>query len=342
MERENNRIRVTKWVVETVEKEYRDDIALVVSHTTLRIEGEETPVVSYFVPITDRGRRFARTFILDGEGYDLWAIEWERLERFAELLEYNITCLADAELLYAKTPEDAERFEKLKERLAANLADPAAARAKALESYEQAKKIYLEMLFSDGSDVRLGAGYVLDYLARAIAFTNRRYFRKTQAEQMEELSDMELCPEKFVSLYRQVIWERQAGEQKRLCYELIRLVKQFLESLQEKKAREFYFQDLADWYCELSYTWMRIRYYCGRGDVIRAYMWGIYLQQELNIVCDDFGLEKMELMEAFDPDSLEEFVRRSDNLEQEMRRRIEAGGGIIHEYSSFEEFVRGV
>ena len=40
------------------------------------------------------------------------------MEKFAELEEYNITCLADGEILYARTEEDAERFRKLKKRQA--------------------------------------------------------------------------------------------------------------------------------------------------------------------------------------------------------------------------------
>lgn len=46
---------VTEWVIETVKEKYADDIALVVSHSTLRID-ENEEVISYFVPITERGR----------------------------------------------------------------------------------------------------------------------------------------------------------------------------------------------------------------------------------------------------------------------------------------------
>ena len=114
---------VTQWVLSTVKESYTDDIALVVSHSTLNIDSQED-TVSYFVPITDRGRQFAQTFVLAGRGYDIWGIEWERLERFAALEEYNATVLADSKILYARTPEDAARFEALKQTQAANLADP--------------------------------------------------------------------------------------------------------------------------------------------------------------------------------------------------------------------------
>jgi hypothetical protein len=335
---------VTKWVLDTIRGQYADDIALVVSHTTLRInDGEKA--MSYFVPITKRGSDFNQTFILSGEGFDIWGIEWERLEKFANLEEYNITCLADGEVLYARTPADAHRFEALKKQQKENLADGTLMRKCALEAYSQAKDIYLEMLFSQGSDVRLGAGYVLDYLARAIAFTNLTYFKKSQTAQLEELQTMKNVPQNFSNQYLQVIMERSEEIQKKLCYELILTMQKFLSEnalpseLSSIQRRECNFQDLADWYAELSYTWLRIRHYAQERDSVKVYMWGIMLQEELNNVCADFGLEKMELMTAYDPDNLSAFVGCSDKYESEMRAIIEDGGGIIKEFKDFEEFL---
>lgn len=332
---------VTKWVLDTVQETYPDDIALVVSHSTLSLE-EGGKFVSYFVPITDKGRGFAQTFILNGIGFDIWGIEWERLERFAALEEYNITCLADGEILYSRTKEDADRFYALQKKQRENLSDPVKMRANALEAYGQAKAIYLEMLFAKGGDIKLGAGYVLDYLAQAIAYTNLRYFQHSQTRQLEELASMAQVPEGFAERYSRVIRERDGESQKKLCYELIWMVKEFLDRPEERQRQERNFQDLADWYGELSYTWLRIRYYCGKQDADRAYMWGIYLQEELNHVCGDFGLEKMDLMDSFDPDALDRLAARGNELENKMRAAIDKGGGIIREYPSTEVFLREI
>ncbi len=332
---------VTKWVLDTVQEQYAEDIALVVSHTTLRIDPEQK-TISYFVPVTKRGEGFARTFLLGGEGFDIWAVPWERLEKFAALEEYNITCLADGEILYARNEADAERFESLKKEQAQNLADPQKMRAHALQAYAEAKSIYQEMLFAKGSDVKLGAGYVLDYLARAIAFSNRRYFQKSQTDQIAELHTMECVPEAFLRQYPEVIAKKDEAEQKRLCYELICTVRDFLTEQKPDSAedcREHNFQDLADWYGELSYTWLRIRHYGEAGDLVKAYMWGILLQNELNQVCEDFGLEKMELMSFYDVEALEGFAERANELEKKMRSIITAGGGVIHEYETKEALL---
>lgn len=331
---------VTKWVLDTVKEKYADDIALVVSHTTLNIDDQEQ-VMSYFVPVTDRGRQFAQTFILDGRGYDIWGIEWARLERFASLDEYNITVLADSEILYARTPDDASRFEALKQQQAANLADDNTARKCALEAYARAKGLYTELLFSEGSSIRLCAGYVLDYLARAVAFANHRYFRKSQAAQLEELEAMAHVPKGFPEKYLEVICTPDDDRRKKLCHDLISMVGQFL-TREESGTVERNFQDLADWYAELSYTWLRIRHYAAQNDFIRVHMWGIVLQNELNEVCEDFGLPKMELMSQFDFADLGRFVTRANELEAKMRNIITSRGGVIREYATPEEFLHEV
>ncbi len=335
---------VTKWMIDTIKKNYRDDVALVVSHSTLKINDNDKGI-GYFVPVTEKGKQFGQTFILEGTGFDIWGIDWNRLERFADLEEYNITVLADAEILYSRCPEDTARFESLKKRLFENLADNAKIRKCAMNAYAQAKNIFLNMLFSKGSDIRLCAGYTLDYLARTVAFVNHSYFKKSQTDQINELGAMEKLPSDFLNKYLNVITEHSDGDRKKLCYELIASVGDLITQEfgeEENPPEEHYFQDLADWYAELSYTWLRIRHYTELNDVIKTHMWGILLQNELDQVCRDFGLKKMELMSAFDPEDLTAFAKRANDLESEMREIIVNGGGIIHEYMSIEEFENEV
>lgn len=342
----NNEL-VTKWVIDTVKEKYCNDIALVVSHTTLRIDvGEKT--VSYFVPITEKGRMFAKTFILQGVGFDIWGIDWERLEKFAELDEYNITVLADSEILYARNSEDEYRFIELKKKQAVNLSDRKKMRVCALDAYKQAKNIYFEMLFSvSESDIKLAAGYTIDYLAQSIAFTNQKYFKSSQTDQIKELKEMQNVPVGFAELYNSVIFEFDGEKQKSLCFKLINMVRTFLDKnkiyCEEKKlCMENNYQDLADWYAELSYTWLRIRKYGEKKDVTKTYMWGIMLQEELNRVCSDFGIDKFELMSKFNSENLSAFIVHANAIESKVKELITDGGGIIREYDCFEDFLNEV
>lgn len=332
---------VTEWAISTIKEKYAQDIALVVSHSTLQIDDTQKRI-SFFVPATERGEEFAQTFILEGVGYDIWGIPWQRLENFARLEEYNITVLADGEVLYARTEQDRERFKALQRELTANLADGDKMRVCALQAYKQAREIYLQMLFSNGSDVKMGAGYVLDYLAQAVAFTNHTYFRKSQMDQMNELGRMSDVPEGFAELYKEILSQKEDAEQKRSCHHLICLVQKFLEKSPAGRTEqpcERNYQDLADWYAELSYTWLRLRYYARQRDGVKLYMWGIFLQNELNSVCEDFGLEKIELMKYYDRDNLQLLADRGDETERQIRDIIIKGGGKIREYATEKEFL---
>ena len=341
---------VTEWVIRTVQEQYAEDIALVVSHTTLRID-ETQPCISYFVPITKKGEHVAQTFLLEGIGYDIWGIPWERLERFSNLEEYNLTCLADATILYARSEADREHFEQLQQKLRTQLADPQAMRIQALKAYEEAKQFYLELLFATGSDAKMGVGYILDQLARAIAFSYHGYFKHSQTNQLAELQEIasrsqKPLPEDFCKRYREILLEKEEAVQKKGCYELLCLVQHFLsdQALSSRQAAppEQNYQDLADWYGELSYTWLRIRHYTQAKDSMRTYMWGSYLQGELNQICRDFGLAKIELMDTYDAQDLSLLARRAEETEKLIRKVITNGGGQIREYATEEEFFHEI
>ena len=68
-----------------------------------------------------------------------------------------------------------------------------------MSSYEKSKNIFTEMMFATISDAKMCAGYVLDYLAQAIAFSNHEYFRKSQTDQIEELAAMKKSQRDFLS-----------------------------------------------------------------------------------------------------------------------------------------------
>ncbi|WMT39405.1 hypothetical protein RE628_18425 [Paenibacillus sp. D2_2] len=120
-----NDTRLAEWAVKKVESEYHDDVCLLLEHKTLKLEQDmEATTFSFYIPATNRANGLARTFIIDGIGYDLYPMSWERIERMADIKEYNTTCLADAIILWARSEEDRQRFVSLQARLRANLQNP--------------------------------------------------------------------------------------------------------------------------------------------------------------------------------------------------------------------------
>ena len=245
--------------------------------------------------------------------------------------------------MYARTPEDAQRFRDLQSRLQTNLSDPVQQRARSLEAFQQARQLYLNLLFSSGSDVKMAANYISYFLDRALCFAQGRCFKGTHsALRLEELRQMGGLPQNYAELSAALVAETDEPCLKQLCHRLIAITSAALSCPDAAPSPEHNFQDLADWYGELSYTWLRIRHYAALGDVSGCCYWGSFLQKELNDVCEDFNLPKMELMSHFDPQHLPAFAAHADKLEQQMRQAIQSGGGHIREYPTREDFLHEV
>jgi hypothetical protein len=333
------------WATGKVESEYKDDVCLLLEHKTLRLDKDQAETsFSFYIPATSRANGLARTFIIDGIGYDLFPVPWERMERIADLGEYNTTILADAEILYARTDDDRQRFMSLRARLRANLQNPHLMYNRALEWLDTAIEVYQETLFEEAlPKVRENAGHICDLLSIAVACVNRRYFKHGRTNQIKELLSMNEVPVGFTDLYERIIRVKTPDEQKRLCHDIIVSSKRFVEQHDGDAARSISapdFSELATWYHELSYTWRRINHWCDMNDPVNAYLWCCLLQSEVDKVGAEFGITDLDIFSAFDADNLVAFRKRAESVEQKIVATIEANGVTIESYPSVEEFLK--
>lgn len=337
--------KLVKWILDKIESEYKNEVSLVLSHNTLLLEKDmEGPAVSFYIPASERAYGLAKTFIIDGIGYDFYPISWERMEEFAELNEYNTSSLMDADIIFSRSEEDKKRFGELQEKLKKRLQDEKFMMNKALEKLNIAMDIYRNMLFEDKlSQLRKAAGYVADYLSIAVACVNHTFFKNGQTNQIQDLKAMESVPNNFIIMYEAIVRAASKEEIKQLCYEMINSTRQFLSSKKEKGQNmntNSNFQQLAGWYEELCYTWRRVYHWCDEKDVNRAYIWGCYLQYQLDIVKAEFGLEEMDLLGEFNADNLQAYRERAELLEKHIVSMIESKGAVINTYAAVEEFLQ--
>lgn len=87
-------IHAAELLVDKIKRDYADDISVVVimGSTLYSDTHSRSDLDLFFVPKTERGNRLCFTFIVDGIGFDFWAISWNRLERIANHDEriYNL------------------------------------------------------------------------------------------------------------------------------------------------------------------------------------------------------------------------------------------------------------
>jgi len=281
--------KLEQWAVKKIETEFPDDVCLLLDHKTLRLDKDRDSGkvgLESYVPHTTRANGLARTFIIDGIGYDLFPQTWERLEKMADVDHYNLTCLDDAVVVWARSEADRQRFESLQAKLRANLKNPALMAERAHKWVNTAAELFADMLFDERARiVRQNAGYICDILAVAIAYTNGTFFHHGQTGQLEELRKMSAVPHDFIDVYEQIVFENDLEAQKKLCRRLLCVVKDHLKSLTSGgQSHKRDVAELASWYHELSYTWRRISHFCEIGDAATAYLWGCMLQEELGFI----------------------------------------------------------
>lgn len=345
---------LTQWVIHKIETEYKDDIALLVGIQGHATDGDcHGECFDFFIPATDRGYELSQTFIIDGVGHDLYPRSWERIEASANLQDMAIV-LTGATILYARSKEDVAHFEALKNKLASNLQNPAFIYGKALDCLDRALDIYRSFMFEEkGYRARSEAEYIHLYLSQAVAYLNNTVtdspiFNERQAYDSTPESSIYHCPKMlhvpdgFFSYARQLLCTQDIHTLKNIVHNLLRTTKRFILERKPKitsATKEINYHALADWYQELSLTWRRIRHFCTKGMVEKAYTDACYLQNELLYVAEEFQIEELNLLDSFIPEDLELLAFRSNQLEQIIRRIIADHGISIHEYNSLEDFL---
>jgi hypothetical protein len=333
--------KLEQWAIKRIETEFPDDVCLLLEHKTLKLDkdGDKIGLESY-VPNTARSNGLARTFIIDGIGYDLFPQNWERLEKMADVDHYNLTCLNDATVIWARCEADRQRFESLQAKFRANLKNPELMLKRAQSWINTSAELFADTLFEDRPHiVRKNAGYICDLLAIAVAYTNGTYFHHGQSAQLEELRKLNKVPANFIELYEKVVLEKDLDEQKKLCHSMIRITKEHIKALMPKQHNNK--RDaalLASWYHELSYTWRRVYHFCEAGDAVSAFLWGCMLQEELGQVAEEYSAPDLDILSTFEAGKLKAFADCAAEAERGIIAAIEADG-TLDIYADIDEFL---
>jgi hypothetical protein len=341
---ENNLSQLDNWVIDKIKTEYEDDIALLIGHNAYRLE-EDKPKASFsfFFPVTEKALSLSRTFIIDGAGFDLFPMSWERFGRMAALDEDNASCVLDAVILYSRTDGDARRFKEIQDRLKEHFADPRFMVHKALEKLDIAMGLYQTMLFEDALfKMRKSAGQILVYLAHAAAYSNQTYFHTSHQSYTGDLEAMKSLPQDFLRLYEEVVKAASAEELKKLCYKMIYSTRQYLK-VKNGESKKLIpppgMSGLADWYQEMQYAWKEIYQWCDGNEPVKAFLRSSYLQSELDVVGEEFGLGEIDLMGAFNANNLKAYRKRAEAVEKQILAAIGKLGDTVESYATVEEFL---
>lgn len=336
--------KLDAWVINKIKTEYPDDVALLIGHNAYRLEEDKDKAsFSYYFPVTEKGMGLARTFIIDGVGYDLFPMSWERIGRMAAFDEDNASVVADAVILYCRTEEDRQKFTDVQNRLQKHLKDRKYMVYKALEKLDIAMGLYQTMLFEETAcKLRKNAGGIMQYLSSAVAYCNQTFFSKAPFVRVEDIEKMPELPDNFISLFQAIPAASSAAELRETCFTIIRATREYLTARKEQVKQpvaEPDFHQLADWYRELSYEWRQIQRWGRQGDVVKTFIRSSFLQNEIDSIDEEFGLGELDLMGYFNAYDLKSYLEHAGTAEKAIVSRIEGHGGTIGAYASIEEFL---
>lgn len=356
---------LTKWVIDKIEKEYKDDVALLIGIKGHSTDGDEHgEIFDYFVPATERGNELAETFIIDGVGHDLYPRSWERLENSVNLNDMPIV-LDNATILYSRSETDTKRFEECRKRLQENLCNDTFVYGKALECMDKALEIYRSIIFEEKLyRVRSEADCIHEWLSRALAYLNHTYtesaiYSESQAYNKDEKSRIYSCPEmknvpeNFFTNAKKLLESDDVEVLQKTVFALLKSTRSFIlehkpeaspagdsaDGSSKKDESKVDYQGLADWYQELSLTWRRLRYFCQNNMVEKAYTDACYLQEEFLYIAQEYKVHEFNLLDSFDKNNLSLLSDRANKLEITIQKILAYHGVKINSYSSVEDFL---
>lgn len=334
---------IIQWIVRKIKNDYADDIAMLLIYGSY-INGtanERSDVDFYFIPKTERGLELSRTFVINGIGYDLFPMSWERVEGIAAFKEPITPLVGNVRIEYYSSQHDLTRFKQIQQKLQDNLSDGMFMRGIAIKNLEKAMQKNTKMMLSESmKSVRVQSGEILLLLSDSVAYLNQTYFRNGLKNQLLDLQNMKGISKTFVELYSRVIKATSIDEICRQTLMIIKETSQMIEnaSITSKRPRSTHYQELKCVYEESLSTWNKVKVCCQQGNKELAFISGIHLQAVLDWVNEDYAIPEYDIMTTFDSENLMSFEEKAEAIRNDMVEFFRAKGLELMDFESYEAF----
>jgi predicted nucleotidyltransferase len=277
-------------IVEKIETAYAEDISLFICYGSYVTGsyGGMSDIDFFFVPKTERGYMLGLQFILDGIGYDLWPVPWERLAKISNLEEQIASILVDGEVLFASSEEDLRKLEDLRRNLQQNLKDEAFTRKMSQQYLDRAKSKSFDMQTREGSRLLVDAIQIAETLLFALAILNGTYTRKGLKRIEEEIHRFSMKPAGFLETYKRLIRTNTNAEVHGLVHELIVETEKAWKARFEAQPEPPDPADLAGFYEEFKSTYNKLLLACEEKNYENACYAAFMIDRETTSFLESF------------------------------------------------------
>ena len=308
--------RAAELLIEKIQKDYSDDIAVVVmmgSHL-YQDTHRKSDLDLYFIPKTERGYRLSTVFIIDDIGYDFWAISWERIARISAHDERLGSIITEGKVLYYGTKADLDKFESYRNS-ALKTGDFGhfvwKSRQKLRDSYEDKFKLESSKTLTDAR--YYGARLIYD-ITEALALLNRTPIKRGRGKLLGEMLQMPLLPTFFERDFRILFASKHKDEIKLAVTGLFDRTVAYVESIDAERIKGTFAEAAQDFYEEFINFYNKIERACQTGDDQTSLFVAMEMRLELENALANRGVDLSglpDLLEAYDPDDLDRLYRLS-------------------------------
>ena len=284
------------------------------------------------------GYRLATGFILnDSEiGYDIYCMNWDRMQYDAECHHSYLSRLMDSEIVYVKDQSALDALLSLREKAKALLAsDQRFERVKAC--LDQAKICYANAcLTEDLGKVRCEVFGVVTHLADAAMLFHGRYFKRGTKRMLEELAALPIEDE-FSNGITAIAHAQSQEELRTLSLRLLQYAQRAFVPSKPLKAPS---EDLAGTYEEMFSNWRNKTHEAAKNhDALSSFMNLCSLQLMLNEIANDTAIGRYDLMGAYDPNDLSQNAALYDTCLAQYETVYHQAGLSVKRYNTVDAFV---
>ena len=328
---------VANLLIEKVKKDYNGDVSLInIYGSYLNNNAHKFSDLDLFlVPKTDRGYKLGRTFILNGIGYDFWALSWERLERIAKHKEGSLcSIITDGKVVYSNTEDDLIRFNELKD--IANEHNKNIKNTKSILKDLYAK--YFRLINENNlTNIRKSIINIIYELSNLLVELNGEAIKRIRKYQKQEILNMPFIPEDFEIIYERLFIEKDIKIIKELLHKLIINTEKLINKPCIKN--ELFKDVFSGFYEEMIQHYNKIYYACDTGDIYTP----LYASVELTETIEQLFIEcnctytLPDIVREYDSANLNKIREVAKRHQMEFIRILKENGVHIKEFNNINE-----
>ncbi|HEY88321.1 MAG TPA: nucleotidyltransferase domain-containing protein [Thermoflexia bacterium] len=202
----------------------------------------------FYIPDHGKAKSLSSQFIIEGRPYDFWPVSWELAEGIANATPTRpwvvaASLIADAKVLYQRSPADLARFQALQTRIT-ELTQPAGrstlvkqALVEFKQTFFQLEQLRLALATGDVAGTRWASHKFIDSAVNALALVNQRYFAKGWEVYPAQIADLPQSPAGFEELARNILRPSSQEELLEAANKLAQEVRKILVAAQGTVAK---------------------------------------------------------------------------------------------------------